>query len=142
MKKFTPMDLIRIMVAVVFLVEGVLKFLHSGELGAGRFARIGIPWPGVMGPVVGLVETVGGLLLLANRLTSWAALVLLINISVAILTTKVPILLGRPFGPFTLPQLPRYGVLSCLHEARTDLCMWLGNVALIWHHGLRRPGAR
>jgi hypothetical protein len=34
-------------------------------------------------------------------------------------------------GPFSLPKLPRYGVWSSLHEARVDLCMWLGSLFLI-----------
>lgn len=138
MRKPMPMDLVRTMVGVVFLTEGVLKFIHPDDLAAGRFAHIGIPWPQVMGPFVGGVEVVGGLLLLANLLTGWAALVLLADISVAILSTKVPVLLGRPLGPFALPKVPYYGLLGMLHEARTDLCMALGTLALMWHHGLRK----
>lgn len=42
--------LIRILVGAVFLSEGILKFLLPDELGVGRFARIGIPAPEVMGP--------------------------------------------------------------------------------------------
>jgi uncharacterized membrane protein YphA (DoxX/SURF4 family) len=32
---------------------------------------------------------------------------------------------------FSLPKLQRYGFWSTLHEARTDLCMWLGSLFLI-----------
>lgn len=123
--------LVRLMVGVVFLGEGILKFLHPDELGSGRFAKIGIPWPGVTGPFVGAVEIVCGALVLAGLLTRVAAALLLADISVAIVTTKLPILLGRALGPFSLAKLPRYGFLSALHEARTDLCMWLGCVFLI-----------
>ena len=56
---------------------------------------------------------------------------MLVNISVALLSTKVPILLGEPLGPFSLAKLPRYGLLSALHEARTDLSMWLGSLFLV-----------
>ena len=115
----------------VFLSEGIQKFLFSAELGAGRFARIGIPAPEIMGPFVGAVEIVAGALLLLGLLTRLAALVLLIDISVAILSTKVPILLGHGFWLFTLPHLPRYGFWSMAHEARTDVCMWLGCLFLI-----------
>ena len=123
--------LVRLLVGWVFLSEGVQKFLFAAELGAGRFARIGIPAPQVMGPFVGAVEIVAGLLVLLGLLTRPAAAVLLINISVAILSTKVPILLGREFWLFSLPKLGRYGSWSMAHEARTDLCMWLGCLFLI-----------
>jgi uncharacterized membrane protein YphA (DoxX/SURF4 family) len=56
---------------------------------------------------------------------------LLIDISVAILSTKIPILLGQAFGMFTLPKLPRYGFLSMVHEARADLSMLLGLLFLL-----------
>ena len=115
--------LIRLMVGAVFLTEGILKFLHPEELGAGRFARIGIPAPAVMGPFVAGVETICGALVLVGLLTRLAAIPLLINISVAIFSTKIPILLGHGFWTFTLAKLPRYGFLSMVHEARTDFSM-------------------
>ena len=123
--------LIRVMVGVVFLTEGVQKFLYPEELGAGRFIKIGIPAPEVMGPFVGVVEIVCGVLLLLGLLTRLAAVPLLINISTAIVSTKVPILLGHGFWTFTLAKLPRYGFLSMLHEARTDFCMLLGLLFLL-----------
>lgn len=123
--------LVRLMVGVVFFTEGVQKFLYPAELGTGRFARIGIPWPDVLGPAVGVAEIVCGVLVLAGLLTRPAAGILLIDISVAIVTTKLPILLGHALGPFTLAKLPRYGFLSAMHEARTDFCMWLGCAFLI-----------
>ena len=123
--------LIRILVGAVFLSEGLQKFLFPAELGAGRFARIGLPAPEVMGPFVGTVETIAGALLLLGLLTRPAALVLLVNISVAILSTKIPILLGHGFWLFTLPKLSRYGFWSMAHEARTDFCMWLGCLFLV-----------
>lgn len=123
--------LIRILVGGVFLAEGIQKFLFPAELGAGRFAKIGIPWPEFFGPFVGAVEIVCGGLVLLGLLTRAAAAVLLIDISVAIVSTKIPILLGHGFGPFSVPKLPRYGAWSFLHEARVDLSMWLGSLFLI-----------
>ncbi len=123
--------LIRIAVGGVFLTEGILKFLHPEELGAGRFAKIGIPAPQLMGPFVAGVETVFGALVLIGLLTRLAAIPLLINISVAIFSTKIPILLGHGFWTFTLAKLPRYGFLAMVHEARTDFSMWLGLVFLL-----------
>jgi len=126
-----PVVLIRLLVGGVFLAEGVQKFLYPAELGVGRFARIGIPAPDVMGPFVGAAEIVCGALIVFGLLTRLAALVMLINISVAIVSTKLPILLGHPVGPFSLAQMPRYGFWSAVHEARTDLSMWLGSLFLV-----------
>ena len=123
--------LVRLMVGSVFLLEGIQKFLYPEALGAGRFAKIGIPAPEVMGPFVGGVETICGALVLAGSLTRLAAVPLLINISVAILSTKIPILLGHGFWTFTLGKLPRYGFLSMMHEARTDFSMLLGLLFLL-----------
>jgi putative oxidoreductase len=121
--------LIRILVGAVFLSEGILKFLRP-ELGVERFTRIGIPAPEVMGPFVGAVEIVAGALVLLGLLTRVAAFALLVDISVAIVSTKVPILLGHGFWLFTLPK-PPYGFWSMAHEIRVDFCMWLGCLFLI-----------
>src|SRR5437773_10547083 len=48
--------LIRVLVGWVFLAEGIQKFLFPDSLGAGRFVKIGIPWPHVVAPFVGVVE--------------------------------------------------------------------------------------
>lgn len=123
--------LIRLMVGVVFASEGIQKFLLPDQLGIGRFTRIGIPFPEMMAPFVGVVEIVCGVLILLGLATRLAAIPLLINISVAILSTKVPILLGHGFWGFQLPKLESYGWWSMLHEARTDLSMWLALVYLL-----------
>ncbi len=123
--------LIRVMVGVVFLTEGVQKFLYPDELGVGRFIKIGIPAPEVMGPLVGVVEIVCGGLLILGLLTRLAAIPLVVNISTAIVSTKIPMLLGHGFWTFTLAKLPRYGFLSMMHEARTDFSMLLGLLFLL-----------
>jgi uncharacterized membrane protein YphA (DoxX/SURF4 family) len=110
--------LLRLMVGWVFLTEGIQKFLFTATLGYGRFAQIGIPYPHITAPFVGVVEIAFGVLLLVGLATRFAALPLLINISVAIVTTKVPILLHQGFWP-------------AMHEARTDFCMLLGLVAIL-----------
>jgi putative oxidoreductase len=123
--------LVRLLVGGVFLSEGIQKFVFPNELGAGRFHSIGIPAADIMGPFVGGVETVCGSLLLLGLLTRLAAFLLLIVISVAIVSTKIPVLLGHGFWSFALPKLPHYGFWSMAHEARVDFCMWMGNVFLI-----------
>lgn len=133
-RKLEPLDLIRYVVGIVFLTEGLLKYVYAQDLGAGRFARIGLPWPGVLGPFVGAVEMAGGLALLLNLAPGYAAMALGAVISVALVTTKLPVLLGHPMGPFTLMKAPYHGVLGFLHEARTDLSMFAGTLALSWRH--------
>lgn len=123
--------LIRIAVGWVFLSEGIQKLLYPAALGVGRFATIGIPWPDVTAPFVAAVEIVCGLLVLFGLRTRPAAALLLMNISVAILSTKLPIFLGHGYWLFSVAKLSRYGFWSAFHEARTDLCMWLGCIFLI-----------
>jgi putative oxidoreductase len=132
------MILIRTIVAVVFLTEGILKLVYPAEFGAGRFAHIGIAYPQVLGPLVGVVEIAGGAAVLANFYAGDAALSLLAVIVTAIVTTKIPILLGRPLGPFPLAKnLTHYGVLGFLHESRTDLAMLFGLIAIAIDSGVR-----
>jgi len=123
--------LIRLLVGGVFFEEGIQKFLFPELLGAGRFGRIGIPWPNVMGPFVGALEIFCGALILAGFFTRLASIPLLIDISVAILSTKIPILLGHAYGPFHLAQLNRYGFWSMASESRTDFSMLLGLLFLL-----------
>lgn len=127
----SPVILIRLIVGlVVFFPEGLQKLLFPAVLGAGRFASIGIPWPDVMGPFVGIFETLCGALIILGLLTRVAAIPLIIIMIVAIVSTKVPILLGHPFWIFNLPDLGRYGFWSMQHEARADFCMLLGAIYL------------
>lgn len=122
--------LVRLAVAFVFVTEGVLKFLHPAALGAGRFAKIGIPGPEVMGPFVGAIEIIGGVLVLLGLLTRLGALALLIDIAVAITSTKLPILIGHGFWGFANPPA-QTGFLAMAHEARTDFSMLLGCAFLL-----------
>lgn len=137
MRKNLPMILIRIIVGVVFLTEGILKFVYPGELGWGRFAHIGLPFPHVLGPFVGAVEIAAGGALILNLYAGDAAILLLMVILTAISTTKVPILLGRHLGVFAPPKLEHYGLLSFIHEARTDLAMLFGLVAILVDSGVK-----
>jgi uncharacterized membrane protein YphA (DoxX/SURF4 family) len=79
--------LIRLMAGGVFVGEGLLKFVFPATLGVGRFHALGIPPPELMATFVGLVEIVGGLLFLLGWFTRLAAIPLMIDIVVAILST-------------------------------------------------------
>jgi uncharacterized membrane protein YphA (DoxX/SURF4 family) len=110
--------LIRLLVGAVFFSEGIQKFLFPAALGVGRFIKIGIPAPQFFAPVVGVVEIVCGALLIVGLFTRLATIPLIIDISVAIVTTKIP-------------MLSKSGFWSMAHEARTDYCMLLGLVFLL-----------
>ena len=137
MRNRLPMILIRVIVGLVFLTEGILKFLHPGELGSGRFAHIGLPFPYIAAPLVGAIEIAAGAAVILNLYAGDAAILLLLVIITALITTKIPILLGRHLGPFAPPKLEHYGLLSFLHEARTDLSMLFGLVAILLDSGVR-----
>jgi uncharacterized membrane protein YphA (DoxX/SURF4 family) len=109
--------LLRFLVGWVFLSEGIQKFLFPAALGAGRFEKIGIPAPRFAGPFVGAVEIVCGALLIVGLFTLAAVLPLLIDILVAIVTTK-------------LPMLMKQGFWAAMHEGRTDFCMVIGLLAI------------
>jgi putative oxidoreductase len=126
-----PVILIRFAVGGVFLSEGIQKFLYPGENGVGRFMKIGIPAPEVMAPFVGVVEIVCSALILIGLLTRLAAIPLIIDMLVAILSTKIPILLGHGFWGFSLRTLPYYGFWGMAHETRTDFAMLLGLIFLL-----------
>ena len=110
--------LIRVLTGWVLLSEGIQKFLFPEALGVGRFIHIGIPAPAFMASFVGVVEIVGGLLLLLGLFTRLATIPLLIDMAVAIATTKIPMLLEK-------------GVWAAAHEARVDISMLLGLVFLL-----------
>jgi len=110
--------LIRRLVGAVFLSEGIQKFLFPATLGVGRFTKIGIPDPQFFAPFVGVVEIVCGTLLIIGLLTRLATIPLVIDISVAIATTKIP-------------MLSKAGFWGTVHEARTDYCMLLGLIFLL-----------
>ena len=123
--------LIRLMVGAVFLSEGLQKFIFPEALGYGRFTSIGFPDPRFYAGLSGVFEILCGALILAGFLTRPAAFIMLINISVAILSTKIPILLGHPLGPFNLREMNAYGFWPMAHEIRTDYSMWLGSLFLM-----------
>ncbi len=125
--------LIRLLVGfVVFLPEGIQKLAFPDVLGAGRFAKIGIPLPELMRPFVGTVEIVCGALIILGLFTRLAAIPLIVIMVVAMVSTKLPILLGHDLWIFHLSaDMKRTGLWSMLHEARNDLTMLLGSIYLL-----------
>jgi uncharacterized membrane protein YphA (DoxX/SURF4 family) len=110
--------LIRLMVGAVFLSEGLQKFMFPDQLGVGRFAKIGLPSPELLGPLVGTFEIVCGSLVVLGFATRLAVIPLLAIMAVAIATTKWPMLAERGFW-------------TMAHEARTDWSMSLASLFLL-----------
>jgi putative oxidoreductase len=110
--------LIRLIVGCVFLSEGIQKFLFPDAIGSGRFAKIGLPSPEILGPLVGSFETICGILVLLGFFTRAAVIPLITIMLVAISTTKIPLLLNEGFWKMA-------------HESRTDFAMLLCSVFLL-----------
>ena len=125
--------LVRLLVGlVVFLPEGIQKLIYADALGAGRFAKIGIPFPDIMGPFVGVVEIVCGSLIIIGLFTRLAAVPLIIIMIMALISTKLPILVGHDVGMFHLSaDIKRTGFWTTMHESRADLTMLLACVYLL-----------
>lgn len=123
--------LIRLLVGGVFLSEGIQKLLFPGVLGASRFADLGFPIPGLTAASVGAIEIIAGSAVLLGLATRLAAVFLLVISIVAILTTKLPILVGHSVWVFPLPEANRYGMWGFLHAWRGDIAMFLGTLYLI-----------
>lgn len=110
--------LLRFMAGGVFLWEGILKFVYTNQ-GVGRFTKIGIPAPNAMATFVGVLEIVGGVLLIMGFLTRLIAVPFIIEMVVAMLSTKIALFLGT--SPLPLPPAPpQIGIWAVLHEIRSD----------------------
>ena len=122
------MALIRIPVGLIFLTQGILKFTDR-RMGAIRFAHIGFPHPAIMAHFVGGVEIICGLMVLTGLWTRLASVPLLVVISTAIVTTKIP-------------ELHRsgQGFWFMVSDARTDFAMFccLLFLILVGSKGLAR----
>ena len=102
----------------VFFWEGILKFVYANQ-GIGRFTKLGIPFPELTANFIGVFEICGGLLLIFGFLTRFIALTFIIEMIVAILSTKISLYLGT--YPLPLPSAPpQIGFWAVLHEIRSD----------------------
>jgi len=111
--------LIRLAVGLIFFTQGILKYTDP-RMGVIRFARIGFPYPYFTAHFVGTFEVVCGLLVVIGLLTRLASIPLLIVISTAIATTKIPEL-------FRVTQ----GFWFMASDARTDFAMFCSLIFLI-----------
>jgi putative oxidoreductase len=121
--------LIRAMAGSVFLWEGVLKFVYTNQ-GVGRFTKLGFPLPELTANFVGVLEIVGGILLIAGLLTRVTAIPFVIEMIVAMLSTKIAIYLGT--SPLPLPPSPpQIGIWAVLHEIRSEYAQLMSVLFLL-----------
>ena len=126
--------LVRFMAGGVFLWEGILKFVYTNQ-GVGRFTKIGIPAPHATAVFVGVLEILGGILLITGFLTRLIAIPLVIEMLVAIASTKIALYLGT--SPLPLPPaLPKVGIWAVLHEVRSEYAQMMSVLFL----GIVGPG--
>jgi uncharacterized membrane protein YphA (DoxX/SURF4 family) len=110
---------VRLATGLIFFTQGVLKFTDP-NMGVLRFTRIGLPWPGFTAHFVGTFEILCGALVLIGLFTRLAAIPLLVVISTAIATTKLPELVHAGQGFWFM-----------VSDARTDLAMLCSLVFLL-----------
>jgi len=114
---------IRLMAGGVFFSEGLLKFAYVNQ-GVGRFTKLGMPMPGVLAPAVAVLEIGGGLLLMTGLGTRLLSAPFIIEMVVAILSTKIGLYLGT--SPLPKPPAPPVvGFWAVLHESRSDYAQLL-----------------
>ena len=116
--------IVRLIVGLVFLSEGVQKYLFPELLGTGRFEKIGFADPAFWAYFTGTFEIICGTLVLLGLLTRLAAIPLIIIMMTAFITTKWPILMNNGFW-------------SMAHEYRTDFAMTLLLIYLLIYGGGR-----
>jgi len=117
-----PALLCRLVSGLIFLSEGIQKYVRPEDVGEGRFAKIGFTNPGFWAHFTGTFEIICGLLILTGLLTRFAAIPLLIIMIVAFITTKYPLLVEKGFWSFA-------------HDYRTDFAMTLLLIFLLIYGG-------
>jgi uncharacterized membrane protein YphA (DoxX/SURF4 family) len=79
---------IAILTGLIFFFAGLVKFaFHHWELHA--FRSFGLPWPSAMEILAGVVETLGGALLVARRGVAPVTIVLAVTMVVAIVSSGI-----------------------------------------------------
>ena len=121
--------IIRLMAGSVFFWEGILKFVYANQ-GVGRFTKLGFPFPETTAHIIATGEIIGGLLLIFGLLTRITAFYFIIQMIVAVLSTKIDLYFGR--SPLPMPPAPpKMGIWAVLHEIRSDYAQILSCLFLL-----------
>jgi uncharacterized membrane protein YphA (DoxX/SURF4 family) len=107
-----------LVVGLIFLSEGIQKYLFLSLLGTGRFLQIGFSHPAFWSYFTGTFEIICGTLVLIGLFTRLASIPLFIIMMTAFVSTKWPILITKGFWIFA-------------HEYRTDFTMTVLLIYLI-----------
>jgi putative oxidoreductase len=122
--------LIRVMAGTVFLWEGILKFVYANQ-GVGRFTKLGFPAPSFTATADAWLEIVGGILIVSGLLTRLITIPFIIEMLVAMASTKIPMYLGT--SPLPLPPVPpQIGFWAVLHEIRSEYAQLASCAFLLW----------
>ena len=121
--------IIRLMAGSVFFWEGILKFVYVNQ-GVGRFTKLGFAFPEATAHIIATGEIIGGLLLIFGLFTRITALYFIIQMIVAVLSTKIALYLGTSPLPAP-PALPKLGIWAVLHEIRSDYAQILACLFLL-----------
>jgi putative oxidoreductase len=128
--------IIRLMAGSVFFWEGILKFVYANQ-GVGRFTKLGFPFPATTAHVIATGEIIGGLFLIFGIFTRITAFYFIIQMIVAVLSTKIDLYFGR--SPLPMPPAPpKVGFWAVLHEIRSDYAQILTCLFLL----IEGPGRR
>jgi uncharacterized membrane protein YphA (DoxX/SURF4 family) len=102
----------RLIVGLIFLSEGIQKYLFPDLVGVSRFDKIGFAAPEFWAYFVATFEIICGFFVLIGLVVRLASIPLFIIMITALITTKIPILIEKGFW-------------SMAHAARTDSAMTL-----------------
>jgi len=128
--------IIRLMAGTVFFWEGILKFVYVNQ-GAGRFTKLGFPFPETTAHLIATGEIIGGLFLIFGLFTRITAFYFIVQMIVAVLSTKIDLYFGR--SPLPIPPAPpKMGMWAVLHEIRSDYAQILTCLFLLIEGAGRR----
>jgi putative oxidoreductase len=132
----TSVLIIRLMAGTVFFWEGLLKFVYVNQ-GIGRFTKLGFPFPATTAHLIATGEIIGGLLLIFGLFTRIVSFYFIVQMIVAVLSTKIDLYFGRSPLPMP-PALPKIGIWAVLHEIRSDYAQILSCLFLLLEGSGRR----
>lgn len=128
--------ILRLMAGSVFFWEGILKFVYVNQ-GVGRFTKLGFPFPETTAHLIATGEIIGGLMLIFGLFTRIVSFYFVIQMIVAVLSTKVSLYFGT--SPLPMPPAPpKVGIWAVLHDIRADYAQILTCLFLLIEGSGRR----
>jgi putative oxidoreductase len=94
------MIIIRLIVGLIFISEGIQKYLFLQVFGPGFFQEIGFDHAYFWAYFTGGCEILSGIMILFGLFTRIASIPLLIVMVTAFITTKLPVLATKGFWSF------------------------------------------